>query len=93
MKMIQNDFVPANRKQAIKYLEETSLRDENGKKFKFCSDVKIFGQYSVGVELYMKFLKKLIICLCVMSAIAIIPMVLNIIGEHFSNTDNASAFD
>ena len=40
----------------------------------------------------MKFLKKLIICLCVMSVIAMIPMVLNILGGHFQNTDSAGTF-
>ena len=92
MMMIQDDFVPANRKLAIKYLEETSLRGENGKSYRMCRDVKVFGKYSVGLELYMKFLKKLIICMCVMSVLAMIPVVLNILGGYFQNTDRAGTF-
>ena len=93
MQMIQGDFVPANKTKAKQYLTDTSLRDEDGKKYPFCKNIDVFGKYSIGVKLYIKFLRKLIICLLFMSAIALIPIVSNILGGHYKNTDSASSFD
>lgn len=35
-KLLQADFMPANLQRAKKYVEETSIRTNNGKKVKFC---------------------------------------------------------
>ena len=49
MKMIQGDFIPANRAKAEQYLTDSSLRDEDGKKYPFCKNIDVFGKYSIGV--------------------------------------------
>lgn len=53
----------------------------------------MFQEYSLGVYLYLSFLKKMIICMAIAGAISLIPLISNILGKYFTSTDSSSIFD
>ena len=93
IKLLEEDFMPANLQRAKKHLIETSIRTTEGKKVKFCESVHIFEKYSLGVYLYLSFLKKFTICMTIVAAISLVPIISNTLGKYFQSTDSSSIFD
>ena len=66
------------------YIDSHSVRKKNGNsrvKYSWKCDIEEFGQYGIGIILYLNFLKKMAIVFSVMAIVSIPALVSNCIGN------------
>lgn len=75
-----------------KFIKKSSVLDKNGKRFNPCVGAHKFGAHGVGLFLYFKFLKYMIVMTFLMSLLMIGPLTSNELGGYLDKKKK-SQFD
>ena len=91
---LEEDYRKADYEVAKKYGEESILRNTKKEYLPVCdSEPADFGVSSIGLELYFRFLKEMIILFLCLTATAVPPLVFNYMGDQLTSTDQKTVFD